>query len=159
MQDNTNNTSNKKQYFDIKAAPKPDPTSRPVVNNVPIQEDPMVSATTAGVEAKVASVSEQPNVPISESDTKIDNPEPTNVTTEDESKQTQQPVSTTPTAVQEHLAQSSPQPNITQNTTPDVSQHTVSINKKPPIKKIIGVIIIVVLLVTAAVIYKSKMGK
>jgi hypothetical protein len=44
MQEPKQKKSETKQYFDIKSSSKPDPTSRPVINNEPIQSDPMMSA-------------------------------------------------------------------------------------------------------------------
>jgi len=46
MQDPLQNSSEDKHYFDIKGPAKPDPTSRPVINNEPLQTDPMVSVTS-----------------------------------------------------------------------------------------------------------------
>ena len=53
---------NNKQYFDIMSSPKPNPTSRPVINNDPVQSDPMVSTTTAGVAASQTTKAEQSEV-------------------------------------------------------------------------------------------------
>src|ERR1035438_8320480 len=47
MQDPLQKNSDSRQYFDIKRPSNPDPTSRPVINNEPIQSDPMVSSRSA----------------------------------------------------------------------------------------------------------------
>lgn len=137
MQDQTKNNPDQKQYFDIKGATNPDPTSRPVVNNNPIQEDPMVSVAT------------QPQTP----------PIPTQTAPVD--LQPSESISTPPAAVSEHLANSTPeqpQPLPTTDNQP-TSQHTVSVHKESPVKKIIGVAIMIFLIVVAALIYKYKLGK
>jgi hypothetical protein len=47
MQDTNQNNPEPKQFFDIKGPSNPDPTSRPVINNDPVQADPMVSSSSS----------------------------------------------------------------------------------------------------------------
>ena len=66
MQDPKQKQPGAKQYFDIKGPTRADATSRPGINNEPIQSDPMVTATSPkSTSIKVGEVSDSnPDVPV-----------------------------------------------------------------------------------------------
>ncbi len=144
MQDQTKNNPNQKQYFDIKSSPNPDATSRPVVNSDPIQVDPMVSVVSPPA-------TDEQNIPIA-SATLPANPVQPVVLPEQPTINPVIPDINSADPVIEPTTQTPESPQT-------MSQHTVSVHKKKPIDKIIGVIILAILIVAALLVYKVKMGK